>query len=196
MRPHQNQQVYLTLVMISISFLHVTPVCAQTQRPKQLVEVVEVQGNLRLRDEDIFAHIKTRPGDPFSERRIQRDLQRIIELGVFDKTQTRVITGQGARGGVEIIFEVFELPLILEVTFKGLEIAGIEESEVMKALRENRINLSKGEVRDPDIVRAALHVIQDLLTSRGRENIRVAAHTKIDSPTDISIEFSFAYARQ
>ncbi|MGI9105294.1 MAG: POTRA domain-containing protein [Pyrinomonadaceae bacterium] len=102
---------------------------------------------------------------------------------------------QGSRGGVGIIFEVFELPIILEVTFKGLEIAGIEESELREALRENRINLSKGEVIDTDKVRAALHVIRDLIASRGRENIKVEAHEKIDSFTEVSIEFSFYYAR-
>jgi outer membrane protein assembly factor BamA len=187
------------MVFISILSAHVTPVRSQAQPPQrrqQLVEVVEVQGNYRLRDKDIFACIKTRPGEPFSERRMQRDLQRIIESGVFNKDQTRVITEQGARGGVVIIFEVFELPLILEVTFKGSEIAGIEESEVIKALRENRIYLSKGETLDRDKVRAALHVIQDLLALRGRGNIRVEALEKVDSPMDVSIEFSFSYVGQ
>jgi outer membrane protein assembly factor BamA len=155
------------------------------------VEAVEIQGNRRLKDGDILAHIKTRPGESFSERRIQRDLQRIIESGVFDKTRTRVITESGMRGGVVVIFETFELPLIFAVTFKGLEIADIQESEIMRALRDNRINLARGEVYDPNEVRSALHVIQDLLVSQGRENIRVAAHEKIDSPTGVSIEISF-----
>ncbi|HEY0082825.1 MAG TPA: POTRA domain-containing protein [Pyrinomonadaceae bacterium] len=82
--------------------------------------MVEIQGNRRLTDEDILALIKARPGEPFSERQIQNDLQRLMESGVFNKTKTRVITEPGARGGVVVIFEVFELPQILEVTFKGL----------------------------------------------------------------------------
>jgi outer membrane protein insertion porin family len=163
---------------------------------QQLVEVVEIQGNRRLKDEVILAHIKTRPGDPFSESQIRHDLQRMIESGLFDQTRTRVITEAGVRGGSVVIFDVFELPLILEVTFRGLEMAGIGESEIVKALRENRINLAKGEVCDAGKVRAALRVIQDLLASRGRGNVRVEAHLKMDSPTDISIEFSFAYAGQ
>jgi hypothetical protein len=77
-----------------------------------------------------------------------------------------------------------------------LEIAGIEESVIVKVLRENRINLAKGEVCGADKVRAALHVIQNLLASGGRENIRVAAHEKIDSRMDISIEISFTDAGQ
>jgi outer membrane protein assembly factor BamA len=72
-----------------------------------------------------------------------------------------------------------------------LEIAGIAESELIRALHEKRINLSQGEVYDSDKVRAALQVIQDLLASKGRENIGVAAHIKVDRPTDVSIEISF-----
>lgn len=196
MRPHHNRHTYRALLFVSLSFLQVTLVCAQTQRPKQLVEAVSVQGNRRLRDKDILARIKTRAGEPFSERLVQRDLEMLIESGVFNKAQTRVLTEQGERGGVEVIFEVMELPLILEVTFKGLEITGIEESEIVNALRENRVKLSKNEVFEPDKVRTALRVIQDLLASRGRENIRVDAHQKVESFTNISIEFSFTSAGQ
>lgn len=196
MRLHLNQHAYLTVVFVGLSFLHVTLVCAQAQRSQQLVEAVDVQGNRRLRDKAILSRIKTRAGEPFSERQVQDDLEMLLESGVFNKTQTRVITQQGARGGVEVIFEVMELPLILEVTFKGLEITGIEESEIVNALREKRIKLAKNEVCEPDKVRSALHVIKDLLASRGRENIRVEALDKVDSPMDVSIEFSFSYAGQ
>lgn len=196
MRPYRNTRASLTLVLVSISFFQATSVYAQTQSPKQLVESVDIQGNRRLRDKAILSRIKTRAGEPFSERQVQDDLEMLLESGVFNKIQTRVITQQGARGGVEVIFEVMELPLILEVTFKGLEITGIEESEIMKALRKNRVKIAKNEVCEPDKVRAALHVIQDLLASHGRENIRVEALEKVDSPMDVSIEFSFTYAGQ
>jgi outer membrane protein assembly factor BamA len=155
------------------------------------MEAVEIQGNRRLKDGDILALIKARPGEPFSARQIQHDLQRLLEAGVFDKTKTRVITESGVRGGVVVIFEVFELPRILELTFKGLEIAGIAESEIIRVLHENRISLSKEEACDSNKVRAALLVIQDLLALKGRKNIEVAAHMKIDRPTDVSIEISF-----
>jgi outer membrane protein insertion porin family len=196
MRPHLNRHAYRALVFVSLSFLHVTLVRVQAQHPKQLVEAVEVQGNRRLRDKEILARITTRAGEPYNKRQVRRDLEMLVESGVFNKTQTRVITQQGARGGVEVIFEVMELPLIREVAFKGLEIAGIKESEIVNALREKRVKLSKDEVCEPDKVRAALHVIQDLLALRGRENIRVNIHEKVDNWMDVSIEFSFSYAGQ
>jgi outer membrane protein assembly factor BamA len=91
---------------------------------------------------------------------------------------------------------VSELPLILEVTFKGLESARLEASEIVQALRANRVKLAKGEVCDEEKVRAALRVIENLLAARRRENIRVEARQKVESPQDVSIEFSFVSTGQ
>ncbi len=35
----------------------------QPQRPQQVVETVDIQGNRRLRKEDVLYYIQTRPGD-------------------------------------------------------------------------------------------------------------------------------------
>jgi outer membrane protein insertion porin family len=186
MRPHKTFPTCLAITFIGIFSLLAIPSSAQAQSSKRLVKTLEIQGNRRLRDEDIISHIKTRLGEPFSEKRIQRDLQALLELGVFDKTQTRVSTEQGLRGGVVVIFEVAELPLILEVTFKGF--IGIEDSEIIKVLREKQINLSKDEVYDPVKVRAALRVVQELLASRGWSNVTVTVREEVGG-TYASIEF-------
>ena len=81
-------------------------------RSRKRVETVEVVGNRRLSREYILSHIKTRAGETFSAKRSQRDLKEILALGVFDKAKTRIITEQGERDGVVVIFEVVEMPLI------------------------------------------------------------------------------------
>ena len=73
---------------------------------QRLVESVDITGNRRLRKDDVLYYVQTRPGDPFNEAQVQRDLQAILALGFFDKTSTRVLTEEGARGGVNVIFEV------------------------------------------------------------------------------------------
>ena len=66
------------------------------------------------------------PGDPYNEQQVQRDFQAILSLGFFDKTATRVLTEEGARGGVNVIFEVKELPIIRDLQFEGLKsVAGV-----------------------------------------------------------------------
>jgi hypothetical protein len=44
-------------------------------------------------------YIKTRPGDVYDPAALERDLKELLSLNFFDKTETRVLTQQGARGG-------------------------------------------------------------------------------------------------
>ncbi len=120
---------------------------AQAQQTQRLVESVDITGNRRLRKDDVLYYVQTRAGDPFNEAQVQRDLQAILALGFFDKTQTRVLTEEGARGGVNVIFEVKELPIIRDLQFEGLK--SVPESDVLKAFRERRVGVSKESIYDP-----------------------------------------------
>lgn len=195
MRPRRTRHAYLAVALIAAVCFALLPAGAQTRRTHRLVERVEVQGNRRLKGDAILAMIKTRTGDVFNKRRVQRDLERILASGLFDLRRTRVVEMQGARGGVEIFFEVAELPLILGVTFKGLEGSGITEAEIAKLLRDRRINVAKGELYDPDKVNAASQVVKDLLAARGLEQIAVIPLVKVESYDGVSIEFSLEYAK-
>src|SRR5437763_9459864 len=75
-----------------------------SSQQQRLVERVDVEGNRRLRDEDIIYHIQTRAGDPYNPAQVQRDLQALLNLPFFDKTETRVATQPGEKGGVVVIF--------------------------------------------------------------------------------------------
>src|SRR5437667_890009 len=94
------------------------PRVVTAQQNQRLVESVDITGNRRLRKDDIIYYVQTRPGDPFNQEQVQRDLQAILNLGFFDKTATRVLTEEGARGGVNVIFEVRELPIIRDLQFE------------------------------------------------------------------------------
>ena len=165
---------------------------AEAQHSKRLVEAVEVVGNRRLTAKQILSNVKTRPGETFSDKQSQRDLKKLFALGVFDNTRTLVLIDEGLRGGVVVIFEVVELPLILDVKFQGLR--GIEESEIIEALREKDIHLVKDAVYDVVKVRAARRVIQQLLGSRGWPNAVITTREEIGG-TYVSIEFAISYER-
>nr|MCU0238936.1 hypothetical protein [Pyrinomonadaceae bacterium] len=72
----------------------------ELNKQQQLVELVDIQGNRRLRDDDLLYYIKTRPGDVFSQQQIERDMKELLSLNFFDKTATRVSVEDGVRGGV------------------------------------------------------------------------------------------------
>src|SRR5437868_6945339 len=118
-----------------------TTAVAGTSAMQQVVETVDIQGNRRLRDDDLLYYIKTRPGDVYDPAALERDLKELLSLNFFDKVKTRVLTEEGVRGGVNVIFEVKELPIIRDLVFHGLK--AVPESDVLKAFREKRVGVSK-----------------------------------------------------
>ncbi len=56
---------------------------------QQLVESVDIQGNRRLRDDDLLYYIKTRPGDVYNQAQLERDLRELLSLNFFDKVRNQ-----------------------------------------------------------------------------------------------------------
>src|SRR5688500_6786668 len=159
----------------------------QAQQTQRLVESVDITGNRRLRKDDVLYYVQTRAGDPFNEAQVQRDLQAILALGFFDKTQTRVLTEEGARGGVNVIFEVKELPIIRDLQFEGLK--SVPESDVLKAFRERRVGISKESIYDPVKARTAVRVLKELLSARGHPNATIEERREEVSNTSTALTF-------
>jgi outer membrane protein assembly factor BamA len=175
MRPHRLISVAASTV-IGLIVQFSAPKDIEAQRHEQLVEAVEFFGNRRLSDAQILKYIRTRAGQVFSVKQVQLDLEEIIALGVFNKIQTRVSTEAGAHGGIVVIFFVVELPLITELKFEGLE--SIEEIEIIRLLRHNRINIGKDAVFDPVRVQKAMRIIRDFLTTHYWSNVTVTTRTE------------------
>ncbi|MFN6964625.1 MAG: outer membrane protein assembly factor BamA [Pyrinomonadaceae bacterium] len=155
---------------------------------QQVVESVDIQGNRRLRDEDLLYYIKTRPGDVYDPAALERDLKELLSLNFFDKTATRVLTEPGTRGGVNVIFEVRELPIIRDLRFEGLK--AVQESDVLKAFREQRAGIAKESVYDPVKARGATRILRELLATKGYPNAKVTVAEEEVSATSVAITFN------
>jgi outer membrane protein insertion porin family len=186
---HSYRALWLILMngIMTIASILVAPESAKAQQTPRLVESVEIQGNRRLRRDDILYYVQTRPGDPYNEQQVQRDYQAILALGFFDKTATRVVTEDGARGGVNIIFEVRELPIIRDLQFEGLK--SVPESDVLKTFRERRVGVSKESIYDPVKVNNAKRVLKELLAAHGHPNATIDARLDEVSATSTAITF-------
>jgi outer membrane protein insertion porin family len=174
--------------LILIATIFFAPECARGQQPAQrTVEDVTVTGNRRLRQEDILYWVQTHKGDPYNPDQAARDLQSILALGFFDKVQSRVYTEEGPRGGVVVIFEVKELPIIRDLQFEGLH--SVAESDILKAFRERRVGVSKESIYDPVKVRNAIRVIKELLAEHGHPNATIERREDPVSQTSIAVTF-------
>ncbi len=154
---------------------------------QQLVESVDIQGNRRLRDEDLLYYIKTRAGDVYSAQQLERDLKELLSLNFFDKVETKVFTEPGVRGGVNVIFQVKELPIIRDLQFEGLK--AVPESDVLKAFREGRVGISKESVYNPVNAQKGIRVIRELLAGKGFPNAKIKIREEVVSATSVAIYF-------
>jgi outer membrane protein insertion porin family len=155
---------------------------------QQIVEEVDIQGNRRLRDEDLLYYIRTRRGDVYDPAALERDLRELLSLNFFDKAETRVLTEPGVRGGVNVIFQVKEWPIIRDLQFKGAK--AITESDILKEFREKRVGISKEAVYDPVKARAGTRVLREMLASRGYPNAEVSIAEEEVSATSIAVTYN------
>ncbi len=186
------------LVLLSLLLLNSTGTAATNSKAKansktkavvqqQLVESVDIQGNRRLRDEDLLYYIKTRAGDVYSPQQLERDLKELLSLNFFDKVETKVFTEPGLRGGVNVIFQVKELPIVRDLQFEGLK--AVPESDVLKAFREQRVGISKEAVYNPVNAQKGIRVIRELLAGKGFPNAKVTIRVEEVSATSIGVYF-------
>ena len=156
-------------------------------RVQQIVESVDIQGNRRLRDDDLLYFTKVRAGDVYDPAALERDLQELLSLNFFDKTKTRVLTEDGIRGGVNVIFEVSELPIIRDLVFKGAK--ALTEADILKEFREKRVGVSKEAIYDPVKAQGAKRVLREMLAAKGFPNAKVELEDETISATSVAITF-------
>ena len=186
---HSYRVVWLAVLSIAIgtsSFFLANRARAQQPQPR-VVEEVDIQGNRRLRREDILYWIQTRQGDTYNPDQVARDLQTLNGLGFFEKTETRVTIDDAPRGGIRVTFWVKELPIIRDIQFEGLK--SVSESDVLKTFRERRVGVSKEAIYDPVKVRNAVRVLKELLAAKGHPNATIAEGREVVSATSVAITF-------
>ncbi len=104
-------------VLSSIIAASAGPLPAQPKPPLPTTVIeVRVQGNKILADAAVLAHVKTRPGQPYSEQVVQADVQRLLESGRFFPAEA--VTTQTDKG-IIVTFKVTERPLVAVVRFQG-----------------------------------------------------------------------------
>jgi len=158
----------------------------------RLVEEIEIIGNRRTEPHQILSQIKTQVGDPYDPVQLNRDLLTILKTGSFDKTGTRVLVDDAIRGGVHVIFEVVELPLIKEIRF--LNVTFGDQAIILEGLR-NHLDLRPGVVLDPPKLMAASRMIEGFFKSRGSGDVKVEILFERPSATEAIVIFKMSPAK-
>ncbi len=151
----------------------------------RLVEAVYVMGNRRLTSDQILSWIRTKVGNTYDGDLIETDLQVLLSKGYFDKLQTRVNTEAGVRGGIEVTFEVAELPVISEVKIIGLN----DGPALLIGGRLALVGVDKGEPFDVARAKLGAITVKEFLESKGWRDVRVESTT--ESPNAFTVNLTF-----
>lgn len=150
----------------------------------RLIDELDIMGNSRLTKDEILSWIKVRPGDVYDAEKIKKDFDALLATGYFDKLSTRVFMEDAARGGVRIVFEVAELPVIGEIKF-----VGIDQAQVLEAWKAAHISLEKGGAYSADIGKAAVRVIKQVLDQKALGYSKVEMLSEMLNAQTVNLTF-------
>ena len=174
------------LFLVFVTLVSVRPAYSQNQ--DVFVEDVEIRGNRRIPRESILYYVQSKPQDRFDINLSQRDLQAILQMGLFDPLGTRLYVEDGPRGGKIIIFQVKEYPIIRDLQYRNMKSA--TESEVLTRFKERRVQVSKESQFDPAKANGARVVLRELLAEKGHPDAKVSIEVEDISATTVALIFN------
>jgi len=157
----------------------------------KLIRSIEIAGHRRLTTNYILGLIKTKVGDAYTEGRIKQDLDLLLSSGYFDPRGTSVRTDAFPDNALTVIFEVKELPLISKVTFEGLE--RVPESEILRVIQSQNVDLRSGAIYDPDKMKLATSLIKSVFEQMGQQNVSVEIRSEEISIDRVSLTFVISH---
>jgi outer membrane protein insertion porin family len=176
------------LASLIVLFISVSSASAQSpQVSETFVEEVEIRGNRRIPRESVLYYVQSKPQDRFDMNLAQRDLQSIIQMGLFDPLSTKLFVEDGPRGGKIIIFQVKEYPIIRDLQYRGMKSA--TESEVLTRFKERHVQVGKEMNFDPAKANGARLVVRELLAEKGYPDAEVSVEVEEISATTVALIF-------
>ncbi|MCK4618223.1 hypothetical protein KAT45_04880, partial [Candidatus Aerophobetes bacterium] len=105
-------EILILAVLLAIFFLSGS--MAQTS---PIIREIQIQGAKHIKTEKIKEVIKSKVGEPLSEKIIREDMQAIYEMGFFSSLKT---LKEEVTDGVRLIFRVKENEEIVKIEIKGV----------------------------------------------------------------------------
>ncbi|MBV9270560.1 MAG: hypothetical protein JO165_05665, partial [Candidatus Eremiobacteraeota bacterium] len=105
------------LVLALVSLVSVVTVAPARSAATPTIVSVDVSGNVHVPSDRILAVVQARPGQPYDQKVVQDDLQRIFALGYFADQAAPLIRQR--PNGIAITYRVIENPVVTKIQFQG-----------------------------------------------------------------------------
>ena len=89
---------------------------AQANEEGLIVREIKITGNVQVQEGTIRGAIRLREGDPYTDKAVQADVDRLWRLGLFEDIETAL---ERVPRGARVVFRVIERPVVKAVRFEG-----------------------------------------------------------------------------
>ncbi|MGE5218511.1 MAG: outer membrane protein assembly factor BamA [Chloroflexota bacterium] len=135
---------------------------------KVILKDVKISGNLRVEDDGIRLHLKSRAGEPFNSNTVEQDVKAIYRMGFFDDVQAEL-----SPDGV-LTYAVKEKPYVRELKIQGA-------SEVSRDKIETALGISPRTILDRSKVAEGVEKVRKLYNEQGYVNAAVDYSVSVES---------------
>lgn len=139
----------------------------------EMIAEVRVVGNKSLPLEKITPHIRTRAGRPFSLQQLQEDARSLDNMRMFVNVKTYT---QRVQGGIAVIFDVLERPMLMDVKYVG-------NDKVTRKALEKESKVKVGDPVDPYAIEESRRTLEDFYRRKGYDKVRITL-LEGDKPED------------
>ncbi len=146
---------------------------------EQKVKKVSIQGNNNTSETVILSKIRTKVGQPFSQKLANEDLKRLYKLGFFSNISIDI---EEFAGGIKVTYFVKEKPIIKELIFKGNR-----SFSRKKLTREVKVKV--GEILDEKQLKQDQLAILKKYENKGFQKAEVNTEVSVDEKTGQSIVY-------
>lgn len=113
-----RKKLFLTTIIVLAALLVFSGITAAQNIPIDEVTKITVNGNQYVSDFEILNAVTTEVGDQTDQESLRADMQSVFELGYFSDVN---IVFENYQGGLNVIFEVVENPVLEEIKITGNE---------------------------------------------------------------------------
>ncbi|HVO93942.1 MAG TPA: POTRA domain-containing protein, partial [Terriglobales bacterium] len=154
-------------ILLTTCLVFSFPSASQSQE-KVTLKDVKITGNVRVEDDGIRLHLKSRAGDSFDSQTVEQDVKAIYRMGFFEDVKAEL-----SPDGV-LTYAVKEKPYVREVKIQGASQVGREKIETA-------LGISPRSILDRAKVAEGVDKVRKLYTEQGYINASVDSAVSVEA---------------
>ena len=160
---------FLPLVVCLLTILLSIPVSLYAQAQDKIkLQEVKIAGNVRVEEDGIRLHLKSRAGEIFDSAVVEQDVKSIYRMGFFDDVQAEL------SPDAVLTYTVKEKPYVREVKIQGA-------SQVAKEKIETALGIAPRTILDRSKIAEGVDKVRKLYGEQGYVNVRVDHAVSVES---------------